>query len=235
MNKPWKRLASVALVILLPGATPSAPGDRAADQEALRTYAGLVGTWKGTGQPQRNSARGAWRETGQWAWSQTADSAALRWTSEGSPYLRTLTLKPGGGEGRFVAEIRLPDGAVCRFLGQTGARGALVLNPEADAAAALARVTLTPLHDSRFLLLLEGPAEGSATARLGEVGFTRQGVAFAQGDSYPECIVTGGRGTIRVSHAGRDYWVCCTGCKDLFTDDPAGVLADAAARQNKVR
>ena len=41
-------------------------------------------------------------------------------------------------------------------------------------------------------------------------------MAFAVGDSYPACLVTGGRGTIEVKHEGKSYWVCCSGCKELF-------------------
>ena len=90
----------------------------------------------------------------------------------------------------------------------------------------------TPLHDTRFLLLLEGrEPTPAAIARLGEVGYTRQGVAFAAGESAPVCIVTEGRGTIPVSYKGKTYYVCCSGCKDLFNDNPEAVLAEAAARE----
>ncbi len=62
-------------------------------------------------------------------------------------------------------------------------------------------------------------------------GYTREGVAFAAGESYPLCVVTEGRGTIQVSYRGKAYWVCCSGCRDLFNDDPESVLAEAAARE----
>jgi YHS domain-containing protein len=67
--------------------------------------------------------------------------------------------------------------------------------------------------------------------RLAEIGYTRLGVRFAAGDSFPECIVTGGRGTIAVSHAGMTYYVCCSGCKEAFDDDPAGILAEYRERK----
>src|SRR5207302_6657692 len=108
---------------------------------------------------------------------------------------------------------------------------ALVLTAEGPAAEGVRRLTLTPLHDTRFLLLLEGQDPDTGTFhRLGEVGYTRQGVAFAAGESYPLCIVTEGRGTIQVQYKGKTYWVCCTGCKELFDEDPEAVLAEAKAR-----
>src|SRR5207302_1613456 len=78
------------------------------------------------------------------------------------------------------------------------------------------RVTLTIPNEFRFLLLLESQPNASTFARLGEVGYTREGVSFAAGESGPVCIVTEGRGTIQVSHKGKTYYVCCSGCKDLF-------------------
>jgi YHS domain-containing protein len=81
-------------------------------------------------------------------------------------------------------------------------------------------------------MLLESQDSGRPSfQRIAEVGYTRQGVAFAAGESYPLCIVTDGRGTIEVKHQGMSYWVCCSGCKELFQDDPAGVIAEAEARR----
>ena len=97
----------------------------------------------------------------------------------------------------------------------------------------LKRIKLTSLHESRLLMLLEGTAEGEARGlvRLGEVGYTREGVAFAAGDGAPVCIVKVGRGTTSVTYKGKTYWVCCSGCKDLFEDNPEAVLAEAEARK----
>ncbi len=51
------------------------------------------------------------------------------------------------------------------------------------------------------------------------------------GDSYPVCIVTEGRGTIPVTYGGKTYYVCCSGCKDLFEEEPEAILAEAAERK----
>ncbi|MBV9126060.1 MAG: YHS domain-containing protein [Planctomycetes bacterium] len=46
-----------------------------------------------------------------------------------------------------------------------------------------------------------------------------------------ECIVTGGLGTIPVSYKGITYYVCCTGCKQAFEDNPEKILKEAAKRK----
>ena len=71
----------------------------------------------------------------------------------------------------------------------------------------------------------------SSFRRVAEIGYTRKGKSLASnGPSGPECVVTGGAGTIRVSYKGKTYFVCCSGCQQAFNDDPEGVLADYRAR-----
>ena len=44
-------------------------------------------------------------------------------------------------------------------------------------------------------------------------------------------MVTGGEGTIAVTHDGKTYYVCCTGCRDYFNENPAEVLAEYRERK----
>lgn len=201
---------------------------RRADQEALAAYAGWVGDWNGTGQPRRNSARDNWREKAAWKWDLTPDSASLQVDISEGKYWKSARLSRGEGAGSFHLEMVLADGTKRRFAGTTAdpAKTPLVLTSEEGDATTPARVTLRPLHADRFLILLEGRAANGTFARLGEVGYTRDGASFAAGTSGPICIVTGGKGTIPVAYKGKTYYVCCSGCKDLFESDPEGTLAE---------
>jgi YHS domain-containing protein len=211
-----------------------AEGSRRAEQEALKAYSGLVGAWKGVGQPQRSSSRGAWTETAEWLWRLSADHAALELKVQKGKFLKSAHLKPGSEPGTFTLEATLADGGARTFTGKAGDHDKLVLNADGPPAEGPRRITLTPLHDTRLLILLETQdPDTQAFRRLAEVGYTRQGVAFAAGESYPLCIVTDGRGTIEVKHKGKSYWVCCSGCKDLFEENPAAVIAEAEARRKE--
>lgn len=205
---------------------------RRKDQDALKTYGPLVGQWRGVGQVQRGSTKGAWTETADWAWKLTNSAAALDLTIGKGKYLQTARLRPGTEPGSYALEAILADGSKRTFHGTAGAFDKLVLTADGPPAQGLRRITVSPLHETRFLLLLEGQdPDNGIFGRLGEVGYTRQGVAFAAGESYPLCIVTDGRGTMEVKHQGKTYWVCCSGCKDLFDEDPAGVIAEAEERR----
>ncbi len=226
-------LFSLACTFLL--GTAAAPDDapssgRLKAQAALKPYGTLVGDWKGTGQPKRGSSRGAWTETAGWAWSLSESDAALELKVDRGQFLKSARLRPDAKAGRFRLEATLADGTARTFTGEPGPRGALVLVADAPGEGPR-RVTITPLHEARSLILLEGrAAEGDPYARLAEVGYTRKGAAFAAGESYPLCIVTEGRGTTTVAYQGKTYYVCCSGCKDLFESDPAAILAEAAER-----
>jgi YHS domain-containing protein len=232
-------LFGLAIMALLTGSKISDPAEaRLEAQAALRPFGPLVGPWKGTGQPQRGSTKGAWRETGNWSWKLTPNSAALELTIEQGKYLKSAILKPTGQPGEFQLDAVLNDGSSRVFQGKSGTRDQVVFvakdidsKPEQPY-----RITLSPLHETRFLLLLEAKVPASDRfLRLGEVGYTRQGVNFAVGESYPLCIVTEGRGTIKLEHKGMTYYVCCEGCRDLFKSDPDAVIAEAKAKRDAKR
>lgn len=227
--KPRVLLLLAAVAVSL-GAEPP-PGRRAA-QEGLKPYGPLVGPWKGVGQPKRSSSKGAWTESAEWTWQLSPETAALELKIERGKYLKTARLVPASRRGSFQLEATLADGSTRAFSGQGGERKTLVLTAAGPPAEGVRRITLSPLHDTRFLLLLEAQdASTESFYRLAEVGYTRQGVAFAAAESYPLCIVTDGRGTVEVKYQGKSYWVCCSGCKDLFEADPAAVIGEAAERR----
>jgi YHS domain-containing protein len=226
-----------------PAAAPVPATGRQADQQALKAFASLVGSWRGAGQVERGRTRGAWTESADWAWKLNRDAAALAVTVPNGKYVKAGVLRPGREPNTFTFEATLADGSKRSFTGKatpaTGTRqpSRLVLSAGGDVPeGSLRKLTLTPLHDTRLLVLLE--AEDAANGpgglrRLGEVGYTRQGVTFAAGESYPVCIVTGGRGTTEVRYKGKSYWVCCSGCRDLFEENPEAVLAEAAKAKAK--
>ncbi len=230
-------IAGTGAVVLLAAmamaapAADDAPGARVEAQAALKPFGPLVGTWRGTGQPQRGRSQGAWTESASWAWRLSSGSAGLAIEVEKGKYLKAATLRPGAGAGSYVLDATLADGSKRSFAGRGGDGKPLVLTAD-EPGDGPRRVTLTIPNELRFLLLIEShPAANAPFARLGEVGFTRNGVSFAAGESGPVCIVTEGRGTIPVSHAGKAYWVCCSGCRDLFNQDPAAIIAEAEARK----
>ncbi len=111
----------------------------------------------------------------------------------------------------------------------------LKLEAEPDNDGTVFRITITLLNDQRTLVLHEKrESQQQRFFRIAEVGYTRAGVRLAKpGGGQPECIVTGGAGTLEVMHNGKTYYVCCSGCKQAFEDDPEGIIAEAAERRKQ--
>ena len=97
------------------------------------------------------------------------------------------------------------------------------------------RITFSLLHENRITYRVETrTSTGTSLTRKYLVGLTKEGVAFADvGPSERECIVSGGRGTITVSHNGKTYYVCCSGCRDEFKESPEKYVREWEAKKKK--
>ena len=242
-NRVLRFGASVSLVIVLVvggwGVTEetapksaSPAKSKSAAKEALTPFQDLVGGWIGTGQPKRNSTSGAWREKAEWRWKFNGEQVALEYAVEEGKLLKSalVSFDPKSKSLRLktIEPSTAKDQTIEReYVGEsTGNK--LVFDTPAKEGAEGRRITITRLNEKRTLVLFEQKGAGqNFFNRIAEVGYTREGTRLAESDQTgPECVVTGGQGTIKVTYKGETYWVCCTGCRDAFNDDPEGVLAD---------
>jgi hypothetical protein len=199
---------------------------------ALAPLQVCVGSWRGVGQPKRGSNQGAWTEECDFEWQFPETGSQLVARLRGNPYYSELRFKPGTADGLYVLDAvpTDPDGKEQRFAGRRE-NGAFVFTTDARQEGRPARITFRlAAGGDRLLTLFEKP-QGASLVRLAEVGATRQGSSFAKNArSGPECIVTGGLGTIAIEYKGKRYFVCCGGCRDYFLENAEAVLAERAAR-----
>ena len=212
------------------------PESVAADKKALSPFQPLVGEWKGVGQPRRGSSQGAWTEESSWAWHFTDEHAELVAKIEHGHYFSALRLTAAEKPDHFeLYGVPIGSKDESRFEGARSTDGRLVLTatgePKPDQPA---RVTIRTVAAGDRLVMLYERRSGEQYARLAEVGMTRKGSSFAvKGGDPHECIVTGGHGTITADYKGTPYYFCCTGCRDLFKQDPEAVLAEYRNRKAK--
>lgn len=225
-------IATLASTLVASNA-PSADRD-AASQERLAQMQQLVGAWRGVGQPQRGSTKDSWVEEADWAWSFGKEGPALVAKLPKTKYFSQLTLRPGDEAGQFtLAATPAASGEAINYAGRLDDQQQLVLSAEQPREGFPERLSFRfAAEGNRLLILLERKtaANGQFT-RLAEVGYTRQGSGFGQATVQRECVVTGGLGTIAVTHNSQTYYVCCTGCRDYFNEQPGAVLAEHAARK----
>lgn len=196
-------------------------------KQALGIFNPLIGGWRGVGQPKRSSRVGAWQETAEWVWDFTGKNAAIRYDVKDGKLVVSAKLSYSPESGEYRLTTTLPDKSTRTHIGkQSGNK--TVLESKPDGNDYIHRVTITQLNEKRTIVLFERRKQTqSFYFRVASVGYTRAGTSLAvEGANDLECIVSGGKGTIKVSHKGKVYWVCCTGCKQAFDDDPEGVIAD---------
>ncbi len=203
---------------------------RAAVQKALAPLNSLIGGWRGSGQVRRGSTRGAWQETGTFVWKFGGGKVGVEYQVKDGKHIGTGLVSWDAARKEFTMDAVFDDGSKRAYRGKLEKK-VLTLISEPDKDDIVSRITLRQLNEKRMLVLYETRrASSSFYSRVGEVGYTREGTRLASsGSSGPECVVTGGAGTIKVSHEGKTYYVCCTGCRDAFNDDPVGILADYRA------
>lgn len=201
---------------------------RVAIQEALGELNPLIGGWKGVGQPVRGSTKGTWSETADWVWEIKKEHVGLRYSVEGGKQLASGLVTWNPDKKDFVLVAMLPDKSERIY---TGARSGNKITFESgpDANNDVHQIVLTQLNEKRTLVLFQIRAKDQKQfTRVAEVGYTREGTKLAEeGIGGPECIVTGGKGTMNTVYKGKTYWFCCTGCRDAFRDDPDAIIAQA--------
>ncbi len=230
---PRKRLIYCFLpftFLLLTGAGETSR--READQRALAQLQLFIGDWKGVGQVRRGSRTGAWIEKNAWAWRFDEGRAFLAFKAKDGKFFREGELQ-AGQNGLFELTAKTPSGAAVQYRGKLSEDKLVLDAVENPPAGAPARITMRTVADGDRLIVLYEAKSRTTYRRLAETGYTRQGSQFGKSAGYVECVVTGGKGTIEVTHAGKTYYVCCGGCRDLFNEAPAAVLAEYKAKKKK--
>ncbi len=231
-------LALVAVLIGSAMAVAETPAPKKTPKEALQTLHDLIGTWRAAGEPQQGTReqkqKGFWTESISWEWHLKGKDV----------YLKTVITKGklySGGELRYLPETDryrlslVPAGGKEPVVFEGPLKDRRLLLERVDAGRKeTQRVTLSLLHENRYVYRYEVKAEGiSVFTPVWQVGATKEGVPFATGEVYPVCIVSGGKGTSTVTYKGKTYYVCCSGCRDAFLDEPEKYVKEFEAKKNK--
>lgn len=220
-------LLLAAVLVADPAAKPQSA------KEAFQPLNPLIGGWKGTGRAD-DRAKTFWSERTEWAWQFKGDDAWLSVTFEKSQHFSRGELRYDPKGGGFTMRLTTPDKAEHTFAGTLaiGKQKEAILTAERTDGDTVQQFTLTVLHHNRHLYQMATKSKTATTfTRQFQVGATKEGEPFADTGGGPECVVSGGRGTIAVTHAGKTYYVCCSGCRDEFKADPDKYIKLAAAKK----
>jgi YHS domain len=206
--------------------------DAAKAKKALQDVGEFIGSWKLDAKPPKGPS---WSETVTWGWKFKAGESWI-----------ALEIKDGkqftDGELKYLVEKKLyqltlndKDKKPQVFTGEFK-KGTLKLERKDEKTADVHRVTFNTLSEGvRLSLNYEMQTGGKGLfSTVYKAAGTKEGESFAGGAAAkkPECLVTGGVGTITVSYNGKTYYVCCSGCRDEFNENPKKYV-DAFEKKNK--
>ena len=208
----------------------------------------VLGSWRGTTNKEVGDFKAV--EAPNWVWDFRSERGqpALVMKSEKSQYVTSarLTYLPDKKIYRMIAQDK--DGQTRTLEGQFTSpveefegddrrvhrKFKLQLSEVGDAKDAL-QLTLNQQDNNRYLFEIERK-RGNRFMRVDTVGTQREGSSFALNDTdYKDrtCVISGGLGTTQVSFNGKSYWVCCSGCKAAFDEEPARWVAEFEAKQKE--
>jgi len=211
----------------------------------------VLGKWRGTTRKTFGMFKAV--DTLQWVWDfkTDRDQPSLVITSDASPYIRTGRMTYSLQDKKFKLSTEDKDGLKRDFLGEfiqepadepgdddKPQRTFKLEFTETDRSDAEPRwqLVFNQQENNRYLMELSRTRASGKFNKLDTVGTQREDTSFALNlEDYKEmtCVVSQGKGTIQVSHKGKTFWVCCTGCKAAFEDEPEVWLARHAEKQMK--
>jgi hypothetical protein len=203
----------------------------------------MLGQWHGTTQKEQGEFKAL--DQSQWVWDFQTDRSqpAMVMTSEASPYIRMARLTYLIDRQIYQLKLTNPQGET-RVLEGTFTAPAAEFQGDDQKMHVKYKLELTQVdpagqrdalqlvfnqqENNRFLIEL-AKKRGSRFLRFDTIATQREGTSFAKSDAgvgNRECIISGGLGVMQVSYQGKSYWVCCSGCKAAFEEDPASWIAD---------
>jgi hypothetical protein len=230
--------ASLVATLVVAAQLVAAPSKERAALEALNDF---IGSWKGDGGPsgKKNPAPNEiWKEAISWGWKfgKEDKDVALSITFKDGKYFKTGEMRYLADKKKYQLTVKDADDKELVFLGELDKDNNLVLERKDDEKKVTQQLTMSSAaQGDRFLYSTKVKKEGSTIfTKDYEVNSTRDGVSLGPKEKVKECIVSGGgRGTIAVTYKGETYYVCCTGCKDAFNENPEKYIKEFKARKKE--
>jgi len=239
MKGVWIGLAIMLVGLGVPETRARQKPGKKTPREVLKAFNSLIGSWRATGTPEgtrEEKQRGFWTESMNWEWQFKGEDAWLRFTTDKGKHFVGGELRYAPDKDWFQLTVQTPAKESLIFSGPFKDH-VLTLDRVDDKTGETQRLVLSLLHDNRFVYRYEVKSkERPLFARKYQVGVTKEGEAFAgRGDAQPECVVSGGKGTIKVVYQDKTYYVCCSGCRSAFTDDPEKYIKESEEKKAKGR
>jgi YHS domain-containing protein len=230
------RLLGFGLLLLGVATGVSAePADREASKEALKALQDFIGEWKGAGGPDKPRADPrdpVWKESLSWSWRFKGDDAWLTLEVKGGKHLAGGELRYLPGKKKYQLTATTKDGQKQVFEGELKDETLRLERTDPDTKDTQLLSMNVAGDGARFIYRVARRSAGATIVRKEYlVAATKEGESLAAKEKKNECVVSGGAGTMPVSYKGEVYYVCCSGCRDAFNENPEKYIAEFKAKK----
>jgi hypothetical protein len=207
-----------------------------ARQAGLQALNEFIGRWNGAGGPDKpkpDPKDPTWQETLDWCWRFKGSDAWLSLNIKDGKYVQSAEIRYAPDKKAYTMRLVDAKKRPLEFTGRldkgyltfervdaNGETQQLVMNIAAEGVRFVYRYAVRPKGRTIF-------------TKVYQVGASKEGESLGASAKKNECIVTGGLGTIPVTYMGETFYVCCTGCRDAFNEDPAKFVKAYNEKKNK--
>ena len=227
MTRRYLGLAVIAAATLgLSGAAQPpklSPKDAAKAKKELQRLQEFIGVWELEGTQKVGAKTEAWKEKVSWGWRFKGDDAYITVDFDGGKgkYYKDGELRYDPAKKKYQLTLTTQSKASEVYTGDLKI-GVLRVERKDAATGDVHRLTMNTAADGVRFILKSEVQEGGKGIFLAsyQMAGNREGESLGAVKKRPECIVTGGAATIQVSFQGKTYFVCCSGCRDAFMENP---------------
>jgi hypothetical protein len=230
-----RRLAIAVLMLggALYAVVPSHGGQTDAGKEALQELNEYIGGWKGNGTFEKDKTA-IWKEICSWGWRFKGNESWLVLEFKDSKFYKGGELKYLVDKKQYELTITDKKDKQLVFVGEMKKKYFTLERLEPDTKETQQLKMNTAVGGDRLIVAYSvKPENRTLFTKEWQMSMTREGVSLASGKKLPECIVTGGLGTMSVSFKGQSFFVCCTGCRDAFNENPEKFIKEYEAKKKK--
>jgi YHS domain-containing protein len=211
----------LAMLAVAPVVLADAKEDAAA-KAALQKVGEFIGEWKGNGKTKLTGKETLWKETLNFGWKFKEGQSWIAIEVKEGKFVKSGELKYDLAKKVYKLTLIDKEKTETAYDG-TFVKGNLVFTSKNTETGDVQKLTLYTIADgARMVVKAETQAKGKGLFNEQfSVAANKEGESFAGGGSKkPECIVTGGAGTMAVSYMGKTFYVCCSGCREEFDANP---------------
>ncbi|MBN9517166.1 hypothetical protein J0H58_01390 [bacterium] len=227
---------AAALAVALGGSAqpPNLTPEQTKAKNELKKLEEFLGMWNLEGSLKAGGKETIWKEQVDWSWKfKTTEPTIKVVFGEGKgKFFSAGDLTYDAAAKKYKLALTAADKTTSVYTGEVKL-GALKLERK-DAKGDVHRLVLNTAADGvRMQMAVEKQEGGKGIFQTAfKMAGTREGESLGAVAKKAECIVTGGAASIPVSFGGKQYFVCCSGCRDAFNETPQKFI-DAAAKAGK--